>query len=223
VDEVELSIEPGEVVGLLGPNGAGKSTTFRMIVGLEAMDSGDVSVGGLSLTGLSLWRRVQAGIGYLPQEPSVFRRLSVRENIQVALEACGGTGGSLDTILGDSGLQTLADAKAGSLSGGERRRLEIARCLATGPRIVLFDEPFAGVDPLAIVGLKQRIRDLARRGIGVLVTDHAVQETLSSCDRAVILDEGRVVARGTPTEVAANPHVQSRYLGTDFRFRDNAP
>jgi lipopolysaccharide export system ATP-binding protein len=224
VDGLDLAIEPGEVVGLLGPNGAGKSTCFRMILGLEAMDAGEVSLEGKPLGKSSLWQRVRAGLGYLPQEASVFQRLTVRENIQVALEASKTRSGpTCDEILAESGLEALGDARAGTLSGGERRRLEIARCLATRPRIVLFDEPFAGVDPLAVASLKERFRELADRGIGVLITDHAVHETLSSCDRAVIVDEGLVVARGTPAEVAAREIVRSRYLGLDFELRVSAP
>ena len=211
-------------MGLLGPNGAGKSTCFRMILGLEKMDAGTVQLDDQPLAGLSLWKRVRAGLGYLPQEPSVFQRLTVRENIQVAIEAGSGRPGqSVDSILIDAGLLDLEGARAGSLSGGERRRLEIARCLATQPRIVLFDEPFAGVDPIAIGALKKRLARLAGQGIGVLVTDHAVQETLSSCDRAVILDEGIVVARGTPDQVADMEHVRARYLGAEFQLHQSAP
>jgi lipopolysaccharide export system ATP-binding protein len=224
VDGLALSIRPSEVVGLLGPNGAGKSTSFRMILGLEEMDEGEVSLDGQSLDGLSLWRRIRAGLGYLPQESSVFRRLSVRGNIEVALEAIGSAGGPcVDDILRDAGLLKLSAFRADTLSGGEKRRLEIARCLATQPRIVLFDEPFAGVDPLAISSLKTRLRSLAERGIGVLITDHAVHDTLAICDRAVIIDKGCVVAAGSPEEVSEVPEVRSRYLGLDFRLRSSAP
>lgn len=224
VGGVDLEIRAGEIVGLLGPNGAGKSTCFRMIVGLEQMDSGTVELGVLRLDGLSIWKRVRAGLGYLPQESSVFLRLSVRDNVQVALDvAKDASRASVDDLLVRAGLGDLGHQRAGSLSGGERRRLEIARCLAMNPKFVLFDEPFAGVDPLAVSAVKETLRGLAGQGIGVLVTDHAVHETLTGCDRAVILDAGTVVASGTPEEVSDDPNVRARYLGANFEIRRPAP
>lgn len=218
VASLGLHVRPGEVVGLLGPNGAGKTTTFRMLAGLLAPDAGEVLLDGQRLTGLRLWERVRRGLGYLPQEPSVFRRLSVADNVAVALEGSGRGGGEVAGILAEAGLAALAGQPAGRLSGGERRRLELARCLAAAPRIVLLDEPFSGVDPVAVSELQGRIRALAERGIGVLLTDHAVREALGSCDRALILDAGEVMAQGTPEVVAAHAHARARYLGADFEL-----
>ena len=218
VASLGLAVRPGEVVGLLGPNGAGKTTTFRMLAGLVAPDVGEVFLDGRRLTGLRLWERVRLGLGYLPQEPSVFRRMSVADNVAVALEGAGRGGGEVTAILDEAGLAHLATQAAGRLSGGERRRLELARCLAAAPRIVLLDEPFSGVDPVAVSELQGRIRGLAERGIGVLLTDHAVREALGSCDRAVILDGGEVMAQGAPEVVAAHPHARARYLGADFEL-----
>jgi len=219
VDGVSLEVHPGEVVGLLGPNGAGKTTSFRLIAGLLSADQGRVLLDGEDLAGLPLWRRVRRGLGYLAQEPTVFRRLSVRDNLAIARQAVGARAdAAVDTLLHDAGLSRVAEQPAGSLSGGERRRLEIARCLAAAPRVLLLDEPFAGVDPVGVTDLQRRVAALAAQGLGVLVTDHAVRETLGVCDRALILDQGRVVATGRPEEVAADPHVRARYLGEDFRL-----
>lgn len=217
LDGVELEVGPGEVVGLLGPNGAGKSTCFKLIAGLDRADAGEVWLGDRRLDGLPLWRRVHLGLGYLAQEPSVFRGLTVAENVLVPLERRG-EAGQLDALLEEAGLAHLRDAMAGSLSGGERRRLEIARCLASAPAVLLLDEPFSGVDPVAVADLQVRIRGLARRGIGVLLTDHAVREALGICDRAVLLDGGRPMVSGTPAEVAADPYARARYLGAGFRL-----
>lgn len=215
VDGVDLHVEPGEIVGLLGPNGAGKTTCFRMITGLELPDAGEVRLGGASLERLPLWRRVRLGLGYLPQDPSVFRKLTARQNLEVALEGTGERGRAL-ALLEEAGLAHLAEAPAGTLSGGERRRLEIARCLALRPAVVLLDEPFSGVDPVAVADLARRVRALARQGIGVLLTDHAVREALRICDRALLLDGGRVMVSGSPSEVANDAFARSRYLGHDF-------
>ncbi|MCB9778330.1 MAG: LPS export ABC transporter ATP-binding protein [Alphaproteobacteria bacterium] len=218
VDDVGLAVHAGEVVGLLGPNGAGKTSTFRMVAGLLTPDAGSVRLGERDLGRLPLWKRVRAGLGYLPQAPTIFRRLSVRDNVRLAL-ADGDGDDRADALLAQAGLNGLAAQQAGSLSGGERRRLEIARCLAARPRVLLLDEPFAGVDPVSVEGLQQRIRALATdEGLGILVTDHAVRETLGICARAVILDQGRVMATGTPAEVAADPRVRARYLGDTFRL-----
>lgn len=213
---MDLSVPPGEVVGLLGPNGAGKTTCFRMIVGATRPEAGSVRLDGAVLDGLPLWRRVRAGLGYLPQKPMGFRRLTVRENLLIPLRARKTSEDQVETVLEEAGLEHLADAVVGTLSGGERRRLEIARSLAGEPSVLLLDEPFAGVDPVAVEGLQRQIRALADRGLGILVTDHAVRETLTICDRAVILDAGEVIARGSPVEVAADDRVRGRYLGAGF-------
>ena len=218
VRDVSLSVAPGEIVGLLGPNGAGKTTCFRMITGTERPDAGTVRLAGVALGRQPLWRRVRAGLGYLPQKPTGFRGLSVRDNLRIPLDARRGEEGELAALLERVGLVGVADTLAGRLSGGERRRLEIARCLASGPRVMLLDEPFAGVDPVAVADLQSEIRQLAQEGIGILVTDHAVRETLGICDRAVILDAGEVIAEGSPETVAADSRVRGRYLGEGFRL-----
>lgn len=222
VDGVDLQVEPGEIVGLLGPNGAGKTTCFRMITGLERPDLGQVQLDDQDLGRLPLWRRVRLGLGYLPQESSVFRKLSARQNLAVALEGQP-DGPSAEELLAEAGLSQVADSPAGTLSGGERRRLEIARCLALRPRVVLLDEPFAGVDPVAVADLQVRIRALARQGIGVLLTDHAVREALLICDRALLLDAGRVLVSGSPSEVATDAFARARYLGHDFVLEASRP
>ncbi len=219
VDGVDLSVRPGEIVGLLGPNGAGKTSCFRMLTGIWQPDGGQIALDGQLLTGLPLWRRVRRGLGYLPQEPSVLRHLTVRKNLCVPLEARGAPVSDADALLSTLSLEGLADARAGTLSGGERRRLEIGRCLAAAPRILLLDEPFSGVDPVSVADLQDRIRRLASSGIGVLITDHAVHEALALCDRALILDGGRVMVQGSPAEVAADPHARARYLGVGFILR----
>ena len=216
VNGVSLSLIPGQVVGLLGPNGAGKTTTFRMLAGLLAPDSGTVQIGGEEVTSWPLHRRVAVGLGYLPQGSTIFRGLSVLENVFVALEVAGRDRALANEILAGAGLTHIAESAVDSLSGGERRRLEIARCLAVEPKVVLLDEPFAGVDPVGVAGLREQIRDLARRGLAVLLTDHAVREALGACDQAIILDGGEVQAAGSPEEVAINPRVRDRYLGADF-------
>lgn len=218
VSDVSLSVEPGQVVGLLGPNGAGKTTTFRMIAGLLTTGEGSVSLNGARLDGLPLWRRVRLGLGYLPQKPTGFRNLSVADNLRIPLRAAGGGEEELVALLEKVGLTHLKNAPAGTLSGGERRRMEIVRCLAARPSVVLLDEPFAGVDPVALADLQARIRGLAAAGIGVLITDHTVRETLASCDEVIILDAGTIIATGTPAEVAADRAVRSRYLGEHFRL-----
>ncbi len=211
LQDLDLSLGPGEVLGLLGPNGAGKSTTFGIIAGRVRPDAGTIELDGTCLDGMPLWRRVQAGLGYLGQDPSVIRQMSVSDNI-------GLVGGSVDVsaVLETVGIGELAAAQAGTLSGGERRRLEIARSLATQPRYLLMDEPFSGVDPVGVEALQTTIRNLVDRGLGVLLTDHAVRAALGVCDRVVLLDQGRVMARGTPVEIAADPRVRDRYLGTEF-------
>ena len=219
---IDVHVEPGEIVGLLGPNGAGKTTTFRMLAGLERPDAGEIRLDEAPLGRLPLWRRVRLGLGYLPQEPSVFRRLTVHQNVCVPLETLGhpNVSAEADALLATAGLTPLAQQRAGRLSGGERRRLELARCLATKPRILLLDEPFSGVDPVAVADLQRRVRALAADGIGVLVTDHAVRETLGICTRAVVLDGGEVMVSGTPAAVARDPHARARYLGAGFRLED---
>lgn len=223
VDGVSLHVDAGEILGLLGPNGAGKTTCFRLLAGLDRPDEGRVLLEGRDLVALPLWRRVRAGLGYLAQEPTVFRALSVEENVAVALRARGEDAARARDVLDEVGLRALARAPAGTLSGGERRRLEVARALAAKPSVLLLDEPFAGVDPVAVSALQATIRGLAARGIALLVTDHAVRETLHICDRAIILDGGRSIAEGGPREVAADPHVRARYLGADFQFPETAP
>ncbi|RLJ16954.1 LPS export ABC transporter ATP-binding protein [bacterium endosymbiont of Escarpia laminata] len=221
VDRISLEVDKGEVVGLLGPNGAGKTTCFYMIVGLIPADGGSVMVDGREVTDLPMHSRARLGIGYLAQEPSVFRRLSVENNILAILE----TRKSLkkaerqeicDRLLDEFGIAHLRDNMAMSLSGGERRRLEIARALSIEPRFVLLDEPFAGVDPIAVLEIKKIILHLKERGIGVLITDHNVRETLDICDRAYIINAGSVLAEGTPQDLLTNSEVRSVYLGEHF-------
>ncbi len=223
VDDCSIEVEQGETVGLLGPNGAGKTTCFYMIVGLVPCDEGAIFLDSDDITRLPMHLRASRGIGYLPQEPSVFRRLSVRDNILAVLELRGGLGRAdrlreLETLMDELQVGHLQDQVGISLSGGERRRVEIARALAAAPRYVLLDEPFAGVDPISVDEIQRIVKQLKARNIGVLVTDHNVRETLEICDRAYILNDGRVLAAGNPTEILANDQVRQVYLGHDFRM-----
>ncbi|MDH4190184.1 MAG: LPS export ABC transporter ATP-binding protein [Betaproteobacteria bacterium] len=222
VRDVSLEVTSGEVVGLLGPNGAGKTTCFYMIVGLVAADGGQIQLDGRDLTHLPIHRRAKLGISYLPQENSVFRGLTVEENIQAVLElrgiAAAGIEKRLAELLGDLNIAHLRKNSAVSLSGGERRRLEIARALACDPAFILLDEPFAGVDPIAVLDIQRIVRFLKDRGIGVLITDHNVRETLGICDRAYIISEGTVLASGLPDEIVYNDRVRQVYLGENFRM-----
>ena len=223
VDDVSLTVRSGEIVGLLGPNGAGKTTSFYMIIGLVACDAGSVDLDGTDLTDSPIHVRARAGLGYLPQEPSIFRHLSVRENVMAILETRPELGGPdrehrLETLLGEFHVSHLAAQRGDSLSGGERRRVEIARSLAADPRFMLLDEPFAGVDPISILDIQQIIRYLSERGIGVLITDHNVRDTLGICDRAYIVNEGVIIAEGTPEAVLDDELVRDVYLGRDFRL-----
>jgi lipopolysaccharide export system ATP-binding protein len=222
VDGVSFSVAPGEVVGLLGPNGAGKTTSFHCVVGLLAPDAGEVHLGDRDLSGLPLHERARMGIGYLPQEPSIFRKLTVRQNFLLVLEGFGMARAEqekkADELLTEFDLLRVADARGETLSGGERRRAEIARSLLADPRFMLFDEPFAGVDPIAVHDLQRLIHKLREKGLGILITDHAVRETLGICDRAVLLVEGRLLESGTPAEIAASQRARAVYLGERFRL-----
>ncbi|HZS69664.1 MAG TPA: LPS export ABC transporter ATP-binding protein [Burkholderiales bacterium] len=222
VQDVSLEVRSGEVVGLLGPNGAGKTTCFYMIVGLVPVDAGRIFLDQSELTHLPIHRRARLGISYLPQENSVFRRLTVEENVQAILELQGLAAEAIETRLGellkDLNIAHLRKHAAISLSGGERRRLEIARALATRPAFILLDEPFAGVDPIAVLDIQRIIRFLKERAIGVLITDHNVRETLGICDRAYIINEGAVLASGQPEEIVYNDSVRRVYLGENFRM-----
>ena len=222
VDNVQVEIGQGEVVGLLGPNGAGKTTTFYMIVGLARPDSGQVLLNGEEITDLPMYLRARGGISYLPQEPSVFRQLTSEENLLAVLETLPLTPEQqrdrLEELLAQMGLETVRQSKAYMLSGGERRRLEIARSLTLQPSFILLDEPFSGIDPLTVRDLQELIRELSRSGIGVLITDHNVRETLSVTDRAYIVNRGRIMARGTPRDLSDNPEVRRVYLGDTFRL-----
>ena len=223
VDAASLTVASGNVVGLLGPNGAGKTTCFYMIVGLIPCDAGQVQLDEQDITALPMYVRARQGVGYLPQEPSVFRKLSVLDNILAVLELRRELNRTQRLALADDLLQELhvghlRDALSISLSGGERRRVEIARALAATPRFMLLDEPFAGVDPLSVVDIQRIIKHLRDRDIGVLITDHNVRETLGICDHAYILNEGRVIAAGTPADILANQQVRAVYLGESFRL-----
>ena len=222
VHDVSLEVASGEVVGLLGPNGAGKTTCFYMIVGLVAADGGNISLDGENLSRLPIHRRARRGLSYLPQEASIFRKMTVSQNVRAILELQDldpdALSNRLDALLEDLTISHLADAPAVSLSGGERRRVEIARALATRPRFILLDEPFAGVDPIAVLDIQKIIGFLKERGIGVLITDHNVRETLGICDRAYIINEGRVLASGAPGEIVYNEDVRKVYLGEHFRL-----
>jgi lipopolysaccharide export system ATP-binding protein len=222
VDDVELEIGQGEVVGLLGPNGAGKTTTFYIMVGLARPDSGRVLLNDEEITDLPMYLRARSGISYLPQEPSVFRQLTSEENLLAVLETLPLTPEQqrdrLEELLMQMGLETVRTSKAYTLSGGERRRLEIARSLTLQPSFILLDEPFSGIDPLTVKDLQEIIRDLAKSGIGVLITDHNVRETLSVTDRAYILKSGKIFRKGRPEELSNDPEVRRVYLGDHFRL-----
>ena len=228
VKDVRLSVRSGEVVGLLGPNGAGKTTSFYMIVGLVRADDGQILIDGQRVERLPIHQRSRLGLSYLPQEASIFRKLTVEENIRAVLELQRGPDGkelpkaTVDKLLGDLlndlSIEKLRDSPAPALSGGERRRVEIARALATSPRFILLDEPFAGVDPIAVLDIQQIIRFLKERGIGVLITDHNVRETLGICDHAYIINQGSVLAFGKPQEIIYNEAVRKVYLGENFRL-----
>ncbi|MFN3481087.1 MAG: LPS export ABC transporter ATP-binding protein [Thermodesulfovibrionales bacterium] len=220
VNNLGLYVSTGEIVGLLGPNGAGKTTTFYMITGLIRPDSGDIRIDGISIGQLPMYRRALKGISYLPQEPSIFRKLSVRDNLRAVLEIRGYSESEIEErverLLNEFGLSSLADRHASRLSGGERRRTEIARAIATDPVFILFDEPFAGIDPIAIIELKRMLQYLKNRGMGVLITDHNVRDTLSITDRAYIISNGSVLDEGNPESLISNPKVKQIYLGEEF-------
>jgi lipopolysaccharide export system ATP-binding protein len=222
VADVSFQVESGEIVGLLGPNGAGKTTCFYMIVGLVASDGGDIFIDDARVTHLPIHRRARLGLSYLPQEASVFRKLNVEENIQAVLELqklpAQTLHERLETLLEELHIAHIRHTPAAALSGGERRRVEIARALATSPRFILLDEPFAGVDPIAVLDIQKIIRFLKERGIGVLITDHNVRETLGICDHAWIINEGQVLASGPPGEIVYNEAVRKVYLGEHFRL-----
>jgi lipopolysaccharide export system ATP-binding protein len=223
VHDFGLDLGPGEVVGLLGPNGAGKTTCFYMIVGLVPTDAGRIELDGEDISGLPMHERARRGIGYLPQEASVFRSLSVADNLMAVLELrsdlnAEGRKATLESLLEELQVAHVASQMGASLSGGERRRVEIARALAANPRLILLDEPFAGVDPISVGEIQKIVRHLKQRGIGVLITDHNVRETLGICDRAYILNAGSVLAQGSPEAVLANPDVRRVYLGESFRL-----
>lgn len=222
VHDISLHIKSGEVVGLLGPNGAGKTTSFYMIVGLVGLDEGRILLNNKDLSRLPIHNRARLGLAYLPQEPSIFRKLSVCENIMAVLELQPLTTeereAKLESLLDELHIQHIRDNNAVSLSGGERRRVEIARCLATNPSFILLDEPFAGIDPIAVLDIQKIIKFLTTRNIGVLITDHNVRETLGICDRAYIVNQGTVFASGAPTDIVHNEAVREVYLGKDFRL-----
>jgi lipopolysaccharide export system ATP-binding protein len=227
VRDVSLYVESGQVVGLLGPNGAGKTTSFYMIVGLVPSDAGEIDLDGVEISRLPIHRRAMLGLSYLPQEASVFRKLTVEENIRAVLELQRLEGkplskaaieNRLDALLSELQIEKLRDNQAMSLSGGERRRVEIARALATSPRFILLDEPFAGVDPIAVIEIQRIVRFLKERNIGVLITDHNVRETLGICDHAYIINQGVVLASGSPNDIIADESVRRVYLGEHFRM-----
>jgi lipopolysaccharide export system ATP-binding protein len=222
VKGLDIEIQPGEVVGLLGPNGAGKTTSFNMIVGRIKSDSGQVFFGETDVTSLPMYRRARYGVVYLPQEASVFRKLSVADNINAILETTERDRirrrERLTELLGELGLSELADQKADSLSGGERRRVEITRALVLDPKFMLLDEPFTGIDPISVIDIQKIIGQLKERGIGIVITEHNVRETLAICDRAYIIKDGEIIRQGTPNEIAADPKVREIYLGENFRL-----
>ena len=222
VDGINLEVNPGEVVGLLGPNGAGKTTTFYMIVGLIRGDRGTIYLDGSNISNSPMYLRARSGLNYLPQEPSIFRRLSVRENILAIIETLSLSAEEqedlLRVLLEELDLTPLADRMAYLLSGGERRRVEITRALVTAPKYILFDEPFAGIDPLAVADIGKIINRLRSKKIGIMISDHNVRETLSVCDRAYIVNEGRILVEGAPDFIADSEVARKIYLGTDFKF-----
>ncbi len=223
VDDVSFDVNSGEVVGLLGPNGAGKTTSFYMVVGLVRADKGNIVLDGQDITGLPMHARAQQGLGYLPQEASVFRKLSVEDNILAVLEAKKNLSAEqrkekLNALIDDLQIDHIRQNTGMSLSGGERRRVEIARALASQPAFILLDEPFAGVDPISVIEIQKIVKHLIERNIGVLITDHNVRETLGICDRAYILSGGKIIAKGQPDEILSNEEVREVYLGRDFRL-----
>jgi lipopolysaccharide export system ATP-binding protein len=222
VNDISLQVNAGEIVGLLGPNGAGKTTAFYMIVGLVRANRGEVLLDNQNLIGLPLHKRAQKGIGYLPQEASIFRKLSVEDNILAILETLDLTQTErtekLENLLSEFHLEHIRKSKGISLSGGERRRTEIARALAVSPKFMLLDEPFAGVDPISVIDIKRIITQLKNRGIGVLITDHNVRETLDICEHAYIANEGAIIAQGTPKEILSHEEVKKVYLGDQFKL-----
>jgi len=222
VSDVSLSVSPGEIVGLLGPNGAGKTTTFHMIVGLLRPESGSIVLDGEDIGALPMYRRAQKGISYLPQESSIWRRLSVRDNLRAVLEITGLSKDEIEArseyLLSEFNLKEVSEREGNKLSGGERRRTEIARAVALGPRFILFDEPFAGIDPIAILELKKMLKYLKDKGLGILITDHNVRDMLSITDRAYIMTGGRLLDEGPPERLVANPKVRDLYLGEEFRL-----
>ena len=222
VQDISLNIKSGEVVGLLGPNGAGKTTSFYMIVGLVPSNDGRIILNGKDISRLPIHQRAHMGLSYLPQEPSIFRKLSSADNIRAILElqklSSDAIEKRLDELLEELHISHIRDNLAVRLSGGERRRVEIARCLATNPKFILLDEPFAGIDPIAVLDIQKTIKFLTAKNIGVLITDHNVRETLGICDRAYIVNEGRIFASGTPAEIIENQNVREVYLGKHFRL-----
>ena len=222
VDGVEIRVGRGEIVGLLGPNGAGKTTTFAMMVGYVRPDGGRITLDGSDITEIPMYRRARLGIGYLAQEPSIFRKLTVEQNILAVLETLELSRAErrqrLDTLLNELGITHLARQKALTLSGGEKRRLEITRALVTNPKFILLDEPFSGIDPITVFEAQEIIRELKRRGLGILLTDHNVRETLEITDRAYIMAEGRVLITGTARELITDPRAREIYLGEKFRL-----
>lgn len=222
VQDISLQIHSGEIVGLLGPNGAGKTTSFYMMVGLVPLDAGRILLNGKDLSRLPIHSRARMGLSYLPQEPSIFRKMTVTENIMAVLELQGLTEEEqetqLEALLQELHIVHIRNSMAVSLSGGERRRVEIARCLATNPSFILLDEPFAGIDPIAVLDIQKIIRFLSSKNIGILITDHNVRETLGICDRAYIVNDGTVFASGSPDEIVKDEAVREVYLGRDFRL-----
>jgi lipopolysaccharide export system ATP-binding protein len=217
VSDVDIDVKEGEIVGLLGPNGAGKTTSFYIIVGLVQPDAGKVSIGDRDLTNMPVYRRAQSGIGYLPQESSVFRDLTVRENLELACEEIG-VDDVVDDLLARFGIAHVADTKGYALSGGERRRVEIARAMPLRPRFILLDEPFSGIDPIAVSDIQSMIQELKEQGFGVLLTDHNVRETLSITDRTYLIHDGQIILNGAPEEMMENPLARKFYLGAHFEW-----